>query len=95
MFLHITEARHLHDYVVEVTFNNGRKGLADLSEALKGQIFEPLKEIAQFSRLKVDEELETITWENGADLAPEYIYFQAFKTDATLAPQFREWGYLS
>lgn len=95
MFLHITEARHLHDYVVEVTFNNGRKGLADLSEALKGQVFEPLKEIAQFSRLKVDEELETITWENGADLAPEYIYFQAFKTDATLAPQFREWGYLS
>jgi hypothetical protein len=69
--------------------------LADLSEALKGQVFEPLKEIAQFSRLKVDEELETITWENGADLAPEYIYFQAFKTDATLAPQFREWGYLS
>lgn len=95
MFLHITEARHLHDYVVEVTFNNGRKGLADLSDALKGQVFEPLKEIAQFSRLKVDEELETITWENGADLAPEYIYFQAFKTDATLAPQFREWGYLS
>lgn len=95
MFLHITEARHLHDYVVEVTFNNGRKGLADLSDALKGQVFEPLKEIAQFSRLKVDEELETITWENGADLAPEYIYFQAFKTDATLAPQFREWGYIS
>jgi hypothetical protein len=95
MFLHITEARHLHDYVVEVTFNNGRKGLADLSEALKGQVFEPLKEIAQFSRFKVDEELETITWENGADLAPEYIYFQAFKTDATLAPQFREWGDLS
>lgn len=95
MFLHITEARHLHDYVVEVTFNNGRKGLADLSEALKGKVFEPLKEITQFSRLKVDEELETITWENGADLAPEYIYFQAFKTDATLAPQFREWGYIS
>lgn len=94
MFLHVTEARHLHDYVVEVTFNDGRKGCADLSGALRGAVFEPLKDIAKFSRLKVDAELETIAWENGADLAPEYIYFQAFKTEPALEPQFRKWGYL-
>jgi hypothetical protein len=31
---------------VELTFNDGRKGIADLSEALKGPVFEPLKEFA-------------------------------------------------
>jgi hypothetical protein len=30
LFLHITEVNYLHDYLVEVTFNNGRKGIADL-----------------------------------------------------------------
>jgi hypothetical protein len=36
MFLHITNARYLEDYKVEVSFNNGRKGIADLADALKG-----------------------------------------------------------
>lgn len=94
MFLHVIEAKYLHDYTVEVAFNDGRRGRADLTEALHGPVFEPLKDVACFSRLRVDQELQTIAWENGADLAPEYIYFQAFKADKALHPQFREWGYL-
>ena len=78
MFLHITNARYLEDYKVEVSFNDGRKGIADLADALKGSMFEPLKNKSLFSRLVIDKELDTIVWSNGADLAPEYIYFQAF-----------------
>lgn len=37
MFLHVTSAKYLKDYSVEVSFNNGRKGIADLSTALKGK----------------------------------------------------------
>ena len=74
MFLHVTEAGYLEDYKVEVSFNDGRKGVADLSETLKGPVFEPLKDMSVFSQLRVDEELETIIWPNGADLAPEYLY---------------------
>ena len=95
MFLHVIKAKHLYDYVVEVTFNNGREGCVDLSDALKGPVFESLKDIDKFSRLRVDSELQTIAWENGADLAPEFIYFQAFKTESALEPQFRAWGYIS
>jgi len=94
MFLHVTDAKYLTDYKVEVTFNNGRKGIADLSDALKGTMFEPLKNKSEFSRLVVDKELDTIVWSTGADLAPEYIYFQAFKNEAELQPQFKQWGYL-
>ncbi len=54
MFLHITNARYLEDYKVEVSFNNGRKGIADLADALKGTMFEPLKNKSVFSRLIVD-----------------------------------------
>lgn len=96
MILHVTEAKYIAGgYKVKVSFNDGRKGIADLSDALRGPVFEPLKEKAYFSRLRVDEELETITWPNGADLAPEYIYFRAFKDDPALQEQFKEWGYIA
>ena len=95
MFLHVIDASYLEDYKVEVDFNNGRKGIADLTDALRGAMFEPLKDKAVFANLVVDEELDTIVWSNGADLAPEYIYFQAFKNEPELQQQFKDWGYLA
>jgi hypothetical protein len=95
MFLHITEVKYLHDYQVEVTFNNGRKGIADLSSALRGPVFEPLKNPIEFSKIMIEKETETVAWPNGADLAPEFVYFQVFKSDPDLEPLFRKWGYFS
>ncbi len=95
MFLHITNAKYLEDYKIEVSFNNGRKGVADLSKVLKGPVFKTLKNKLEFSTFTVDNELETIVWSNGADLAPEYIYFQAFKDDPELQSQFKQWGYIT
>jgi len=94
MFLHIIEAKYLSDYKIEVLFNNGQKGVADLSRVLKGKIFEPLKEKTVFAQLKIDRELETIVWPNGADLAPEFIYYQIFKDDPQLQILFKQWGYI-
>ncbi len=95
MFLHVTNAKYLEDYKVEVSFNNGRKGVADLIDALEGPVFGLLKNKSEFSRFIVDKELETIVWPNGADLAPEYIFFQAFKNEPELQAQFKQWGYLT
>ncbi len=85
---------NLDGYRVEVTFSNGQSGVADLAESLIGPVFERLKDSAEFSRFRLDEELDTLVWENGADLAPEYLFFQAFKDDQSLREQFVNWGYL-
>ncbi len=95
MFLHVSDARYLGDYKIKVVFNNGREGVADFTDALKGPVFEALADTSTFSSFIVDKELETLVWPNGADLAPEYIYYQAFKGDADLMPQFRKWGYIT
>jgi hypothetical protein len=37
-------------------------------------VFEPLKDLTLFSQAKLDKELATVVWPNGADLAPEFLY---------------------
>jgi len=74
MILHVKEAKYLHGYVIEILFNNGTKGIVDLSAELEGEIFEPLKNLKFFKKFKIDPILETIVWSNGADIAPEFLY---------------------
>ena len=93
MFLHLEAARPLGGYRIEVRFNDGRQGIADLAEVLKGPVFEPLQDPDAFKDFRIDEELRTIVWSNGADLAPEYLYYQAFRDDPKLRSTFRKWGY--
>lgn len=94
MFLHVTKAKLLDGYRIKVCFDDGREGIADIREALEGPMFESLKDPDVFRKFRVDEELQTITWPNGADLAPEYIYYQAFRDDPELQATFRAWGYI-
>jgi len=95
MILHVTEAKYLTDYKIRVSFNDGKEGVADLSDGLIGPVFNPLKNKKLFAQLCVDEELATIVWPNGADLAPESVYFRVFKNVPELQRQFQEWGYRS
>jgi hypothetical protein len=74
MFLHVKDARYLHDYVIWLRFNDGAEGEIDLEKELEGEVFGPLKDRQLFQRFRVDPELETVAWENGADLAPEFLY---------------------
>jgi hypothetical protein len=74
MFLHVKEARYLHDYVLWLRFNDGAEGEIDLENELEGEVFGLLKDQQVFRRFRVDPELETVVWENGADLAPEFLY---------------------
>ena len=95
MLVHVVNAKYVDGYRIEISFNDGRKGIADFTDTLRGPIFEKLIDQSEFRRFTVDKELDTLVWENGADLAPEYIYFQAFKDDLSLQEQFRNWGYLA
>ena len=74
MILHVKEAKYLHDYVIWLRFNDGAEGVVDLKEELYGEVFEPLKDIDRFRSFRVDPDIETVVWDSGADLAPEFLY---------------------
>jgi len=62
-------ACYLGAYRIEVAFNDGKTGIADLSEALTGPVFELLKHPQAFIQFSVDAELETLVWQNEAQPA--------------------------
>ena len=53
---------------------DGTEGEVDLEHELDGPIFEPLRDPRYFAQFTVDPELRTVTWPNGADFAPEFLY---------------------
>ncbi|MCG3111507.1 MAG: DUF2442 domain-containing protein [Candidatus Manganitrophus sp. SB1] len=65
--------QNTRDYRVWLRFNDGAEGVVDLKDELYGEMFEPLKDIKKFKSFRIDPELETLVWENGADFAPEFL----------------------
>ena len=70
----ITSAEYVRDYTIRIRFEDGRHAEVDLKDELWGEVFEPLKDPAVFQNFRVDEELNTLAWPTGADLAPEFLY---------------------
>ena len=72
----VVEARYIAAYRVWLRFDDGLEGEVDLESVLRGPVFEPLKDPAYFAQFSVD---WTLTWPNGADLAPESLYARVLK----------------
>ena len=69
---HLLEARHVGGHVVWLRFGDGTSGEIDLSAALRGPVFEPLRDPEVFRNFTIHPEFHTLVWPNGADLAPEF-----------------------
>lgn len=70
----VKEAEYLSGYKLKITFSDGIVKIADLEKHLDGEIFIPLKNPEYFKTVRVDPEIDTIVWENGADLSPDFLY---------------------
>lgn len=70
----VKNATYVSEYKLLLTFEDGSVRLVDLKLHLDGEIFEPLKDINFFKRVRVDRDLDTIMWENGADMSPDFLY---------------------
>lgn len=73
MFPRIVEASCVKNYVLHIKFQDGSVGDVDLSDWLFGEVFEPLKDRSLFRQFRVDPDLHTVSWPNGADFTPEFL----------------------
>ena len=73
--IEISKAKQVGDYQIELVFNNNKKGVVDLKNTIftdTRDIFKELKDLDKFKKFKI--EFDTLSWENGLDLAPEFLY---------------------
>jgi len=75
MLKDIVFVRPLEGYPLSIRYEDGVEGVVDLGAIISFRgVFAPLKEPAYFSQVRVDPELGTVSWPNGADLDPDVLY---------------------
>jgi len=74
MIIHVKKAKYISNYNIAIDFDNGEKGIVDLSFLSWNGVFESIKNLENFKKFKVNKEIGTICWENGADIAPDTLY---------------------
>ena len=75
MLQDIVEVQPLGDYRLHIRFEDGASGPINVAALVDFQgVFTPLREPAYFDQVRVDPDLGTIVWPNGADLDPIVLY---------------------
>lgn len=46
----------------------------DLKDHIDGEIFEPLKDLKYFKKVKINSDIDTIVWPNEADFSPDFLF---------------------
>lgn len=71
----IRSVQPLEGFVLRLSFDDGTEREVDLEGELWGPVFEPLRKNPElFRQVRVDEELGTIVWPNGADMDPDVLH---------------------
>lgn len=70
--LRVTDVDYIKEYKLLLSFSDGSRKMCDLKPYLTGEVFGELLDKDKFTRFGLTH--YTIEWENGADLAPEFLY---------------------
>ena len=70
----VKDVGYVSGYKLLLTFEDSVVKLIDLEPYLDGDIFEPLKDIDYFKTVRVNPDIDTIVWDNDADVSPDFLY---------------------
>lgn len=72
MYPSVKHVTPTEDYLLSIDFDNGEIGILDMKPYLDFGIFQRLKDLSAFNRVRVS--FDTIEWDSGVDLDPEFVY---------------------
>ena len=72
MFPSVKNVTPTEDYLLAIDFDNGERGILDMKPYLDFGVFQRLKDRNAFNRARVS--FDTIEWDAGVDLDPEFVY---------------------
>ncbi len=72
MYPSIKEVTPRDDFTLFFVFENGENGVLDMKPMLDFGVFQQIKDLDKFKLVRIA--FDTIEWDCGVDLDPEYIY---------------------
>ena len=70
----VTSVEYVSGYKLRLGFEDDSVRVVDLAAELNGEIFEPLKKLRVFRTARLNPDLDTVVWSNGADMSPDFLY---------------------
>jgi hypothetical protein len=61
-------------YTIRVGFDDNTEQTIDFRPVLAGKLYGPLRDLALFNQVKIDPEIKTVVWPNGADFDPATLH---------------------
>ncbi len=61
-------------FTLRIQFEDGTSRIIDFRPVLNGQLYGPLQEAALFDQVRIDPEVHTRVWPNGADFDPAMLH---------------------
>ena len=59
--------------MLEIHFDDSEKQTINFEPVLHGEMYGPLRDLSLFNQVKIDPEVFTIVWPNGADFDPAIL----------------------
>ena len=78
-------------YTVRVRFEDDTTQTINLEPLLRGELYGPLRDPVLFNQVRVDPEVHTIVWPNGADFDPATLHDWPACSTALIA-QAQKWS---
>lgn len=70
----VTSFELLAPYTLLVSFDDDTQQTIDFKDVLAGDLYRPLRDSALFNHVRIDPEVHTLVWPNGADFDPETLH---------------------
>jgi hypothetical protein len=86
----VCSVKILAPYTLQVGFDDGAEQTIDFQPVLAGELYRPLRDLAVFNQVRIDPEVHTLVWPNGADFDPATLHDWSEYVSA-LTARAREW----
>lgn len=61
-------------FTLRVRFDDNTSQVIDFQPVLKGELYGPLHDASLFDQVRIDPEVHTLVWPNGADFDPSILH---------------------
>src|SRR5881296_1150632 len=87
---HVRSFRIEAPFVLRVRFEDDMEQVIDFRPVLAGELFGPLRNLTTFNQVRIDPEVHTLVWPNGADFDPATLHDWPLHVES-LTIRARQW----